>query len=450
MKKYLWIGLILFCAVDLVSCGDSEKSSPTYKDGDACDTNTFHVTCDESHIVTCNNDSIQLIDCAERSTDSQAVCVEFSHAGEAEVCDEEDEDCTNSDQPVPSTIACISPEEECTSENDIQVRCEKSYTGYTYLRSYKCEKTTDGKLFYHHVSYEKCYDGYGVCSNSGECLEPVACETGYTTHCEGDTLYRCNKNRLFTSDCTSYPSPHTCSVIEDTPKCLDPENACQTEGEEIVTRCNAKTGKESISICTRAENGNLYYNPAGTRTCLSGCNDSGTACKQMPCSQLNDTKQNCRLQSMTMTYIDTYTCQEQNGEKVFVLSSSDKCDNGHGTCSDDGQCVPAASCEKSSFSPKCENGAAVNCTSSQIRLKHCEISSTSPICAVVNNSADCFSESDICTTEGEEIVTRCSDKTNKESVSKCTRGSDGKLYYVSNGQRACSTRCNEEGTACAK
>ena len=450
MDKKIGLFVALLCASWMVSCGDSSNNSS--REGEACDTKSFELSCEGDNLLYCSQNVINIQNCtAFTARDGNTeTCVSFNRSDNSDICDEDDESCASDLLNKYDAVSCISVAEQCTVENDVQVRCEKAASGMTYLRSYKCERTLDGRLFYHRVSSEKCYDGYGVCSSNGECTEPVACEDGYVTHCDGNTLYKCNKNRLLSSDCTSYSTPHTCSIIDDTPQCLDPKKACDKEGDEIVTSCIVKSGKEQISVCMRAENGNLYYQSAGARNCLSGCNEEGTACKVDTCSETYTVRHKCRIQGTSTTYIDTYTCTEKNGEKVYVLSASDKCDEGHGTCSEDDQCVPAEDCVASSFESRCTDGAAVNCTSKKVRYNHCELSSNSPICAVVNDKASCFSESDRCQDEGNEIVTRCNANTNKEIIKKCMAGSDGYLYYVSGGSRACANGCNAEGTACAE
>ena len=444
MKK-LGLGLLLLGAVWMTSCGDSgsDKTDASDRAGEPCDEKTFEQTCEGNDLIVCLKDRINVVNCS-------VTCASFAQPMQAESCDEEDEDCTSNNQENLTTAGCFSDEKKCSVENDVLVQCEKSAAGITNLRSYRCEKATDGLLFYRYVSSEKCHDGYGVCSSDGKCLEPVACEDGYETHCDGNILKTCNKNRLRTSDCESYSKPRVCSVLNETPQCLNPEKECSNEGEEIVTSCNASTGKESLSVCTRAENGKLYYHPEGSRLCLSGCNAEATACKPASCTNVGETQEKCRIQGISITYVDTYTCTEKDGAKVFTLTSSDKCDDGHGTCSDSGQCIPAEDCDTKSFTSKCENGIAVNCTAKKVRYNHCNLSTSSTICAVVNDKASCYSNSDICSTEGEEIVSLCNAKTNKESLKKCTQGSDGNLYYVSNGTRECPNGCNSEGTKCAE
>ena len=464
MKKRLGLLLSLLCAFGMTSCGDSgtdkgdsgtDKTDVSAQVGEACDSSTFDQTCEGNRLRHCLNHIVAIDDCATLVSED-ASCVTFAKPATPETCDEEDEECISNSQSTSGQSTCKSSENQCSVENEIQVLCKKSAMGMTYLHSYRCDKANDGRLFYRHVSQEKCHDGYGVCSPDNKCLDPVPCEDGYETHCDGNILKKCKKNRLLTSDCSSYSTPRVCSVIDETPKCLSSKKECTNEGEEIVTSCNVNTGKEFISVCTRAENGKLYYESAGSRLCLSGCNEEATACKAASCTSIGETQEKCRLQGTSTTYIDTYTCTEKDGAKVLVLTSSDKCDNGHGTCSEDDQCIPAEDCETKSFESRCDDSTAVNCTSKKIRYNHCDLATTPKICAVVNDKASCFSaDSDLCSAaaEGTEIVTNCIaniNKTNvdKEFLKKCTKAKDGNFYYVSSGSRECPNGCNAEGTKC--
>ena len=457
MNKRLCLGLSIVCALWMTSCGDSgsdKGDSGTDKIdvqvGEACDANTFAQTCDGNRLIYCRNDKVAIDDCATLVSDG-GLCVTFAQPETSVPCDEEDEECISNNQSISGKSTCISAAKECTVENDIQVQCKKGAAGMTFMHSYQCIKAEDGRLFYRHVSQEKCHDGYGVCSPDNKCLEPVFCEDGFETHCEGDILKKCNKNRLMTSDCTTYNTPRVCSVIDETPKCLSPQKECTQEGEEIVTSCNTKTGKEFISVCMRAENGKLYYESSGSRLCLSGCNEDATACRPASCTNVGEKQEKCRLQGTSAAYVDTYTCTEKDGAKVLVLTSTDKCDNGHGTCSEDGKCIPAEDCETKSFESRCDDSVAVNCTAKKVRYNHCDLATTPKICAVVNDKASCFSaDSDLCSeaAEGEEIVTNCNAKLSREFHKKCTKAKDGNFYYVSAGSRECTNGCNAEGTKC--
>ncbi len=452
MRNAVKLGLWLMCAIWMTACDDSDSSSVANREGETCDSNAFEMTCDGDKVAYCSKNVIRVYNCAEKpdADGKSKTCAAFAQPQKAETCDEEDEDCILNNTSAPDDINCISTAESCTVENDVQQRCETSATGVTYLRSYRCEKAKDGRMFYRRVSNDKCYDGYGVCSSDGKCLEPVHCDDGYETHCEGDLLKKCIKNKLRISNCAAYSTPRVCSFVDDDPPtCLSPTKECTKEGDEIVTSCSAKLGKEYISVCAQADNGKLYYHSAGSRVCLSGCDDDGKACKAAACSQVGATQEKCRLQGTSTTYIDTYTCTEKDGAKIFVLNATEKCDSGYGTCSNTGQCVPAEDCDSKSFESKCENGVAINCTNKKVRYTHCEESLSSNYCAVVNGKASCYSDADMCKTENEEIVTKCIAKTGKESLKKCSRGSDGNLYYVSAGTRTCENGCNEDATKCA-
>ena len=445
--------IALLCSVCILSCDDSEKNKTNHSHaGEACDFNSFIPVCEGDNLIYCSNEMTTVKNCADSmaADGSPRTCASFNHLKNDNTCDEDLDECPNIAQ-LYKNVDCISLARQCQVEDETWTTCQKTASGITYLRTYKCTRSSDGRLFYPQQweSSEKCYDGYGVCSEDGQCKEPISCIDGYETHCEGNTLYKCNKNRLLSSDCTSYTIARVCSVIDETPRCLSPEKACESEGHELVDSCNTKIGKEAISTCKRAENGNLYYISSGTRTCLNGCNQEASACQAVKCDEIGSEVQKCRIQGTSTTYTDTYKCTEINGEKLFVLDRTDKCDDGHGTCSEDDQCIPAEDCVAAEFTPKCENGTAVNCTSKKVRYNHCELSSNTPICAVVNDKATCFSESDLCSNEGDEIVTRCNSKTGKETVKKCMMGGDGNLYYANGGTRACPNGCNADESACA-
>ncbi|MBO4351417.1 MAG: hypothetical protein J6A01_10795 [Proteobacteria bacterium] len=443
MKKRFGLCFALLCVFGMTSCDDSgsDKAGGSYQDGAPCDTSTFEQTCEGNVLIVCYNSKIERVNCS-------GTCASFAQPAKPESCDEEDEDCKA--QQSLGNSSCFASSKYCSVENEVVVRCETAPAGITRMVTYQCQKSLDGRMFYRWLSSEQCYNGYGVCSADNKCLEPIVCENGYETHCEGNILKKCNKNRLRASDCASYTTPRVCSVIDEVPQCLSPEDECTTEGEEIVTGCIANSGKERLSVCTRAENGKLYYNSAGTRLCQGGCNEDATACKPVSCPVIGAIQKKCRLQGTSITYEDTYTCTERDGASVFVLTASEKCDNGHGTCSEDGQCIPAENCETKSFESRCDDSTAVNCTSKKVRYNHCDLASTPKICAVVDDKAKCFSDSEICSAglEDQILISSCNATYNKEFLKKCTKAKDGNFYYVSAGSRECANGCNAEGTRC--
>lgn len=441
MNYKLCLGL--FCLAStfaLSACDDAASSDVSDLVGKPCDTKTFKWTCADDAILHCGQDGkTTLGKCGDKT------CVEFLNSTTS-TCDEDDEDCQDSSI---DSASCIEKSEQCSKEGDIQNRCEKSTSGSTYNREYTCEKTKDGRMFYHRTNNSQCYDGYGVCSEDNKCLEPEKCSTN-GKHCDGNILVTCNANRLKTADCSAYSPARTCTTIDETSRCMSDKDICTEEGEEIVTSCNAKTNKEYIKVCTRAENGKLYYISDGNRACTDGCNEDNTACAQAACSDLNSTIDKCRIQGTATSYIDTYTCiEDAQGKKALKLTSTEKCDGGSGTCSDSGECIPAETCESKSFEPRCEGTVALTCSSKKVKRYYCDLYSSPHHCVVVDEKARCLEEADECTDEGELIITRCNTSTNKISLSTCMAGSDGKFYYISSGTRACPNGCNAEGTDCA-
>lgn len=445
MKKTLC--MCMFCiagALCLSACDDSSASDTSDVEGKSCDSKTFQTTCAREEVLYCSKTGITKLSKCNPYSETE-ICVEFYSASKIE-CDENDEDCQseNSNQ----TISCIEKSEQCDSEGETKSICETSLSGSTSVNEYKCEKTKDGRLFYHKTGSSKCYDGYGVCADN-TCYEPIPCSPN-GKHCEGDTLVTCSSGRLRKADCSAYSDPRICTTIDETPRCMDKDDLCQKEGEEIVTKCNANTNKELIDICTRAENGKLYYISGTSRACSNGCNEDNSACAQETCTELGSTVSKCRIQGTATAYTDTYTCVEDaQGKKILKLTSTEKCDDGSGTCSETGECIPAETCEKKSFTSRCEGNVALTCALKKVKRYYCDLYSSPSTCAVVDDTAKCFAAEDVCTTEGEEIITRCSTSSNKIFLSKCTTGSDGKLYYISAGSRECPNGCNAEGTDCA-
>lgn len=193
--------------------------------------------------------------------------------------------------------------------------------------------------------------------------------------------------------------------------CISTANRCTVE-HETIERCEkANSGYTYLRTyqCTKAKDGRLFYQRTSSSQCYDGY-----------------------------------------GEKLFILTSSEKCYGGYGTCSEDGECLPARHCDRKDFKSECQNGAAVTCVQDKIRYRHCEMLTAFPICAVVKDNASCYSESDRCQTEGEEIVTRCNASTGKETLKKCTKSSEGDLFYVSAGSRACPNGCTPDGTKYAE
>ena len=438
-KKLLYIIMLSVFATLSLSC-DGETDVSTEKLGDSCDSNKYIPNCQGTQIWHCSKNIITAIDC-------DGLCIAFPSEL---TCSDNSEQCiTDKIYETQNRISCMSDEDKSTTKDEKIQRCEKANSGSTYIRTYQCAQpeNTD-QLYYKRIESQSCYGGYGTCSESNECSEPVYCADNYVDHCKDNVMSLCNKNRLKEADCSAYSTPHQCKMVDATPDCLDDEDKCTVEGEEVVTHCNDKTNKESVKRCTATDDGSLYYMSASARNCPKGCNEEGTACAASSCDTLNATMTKCRETSST-TYQDIFVCKEVNGQKIWELKESEKCDDGKGTCSSDGACVPAESCTTSEFDSRCENNIALTCSAKKVKHERCDLYSTPRTCDVVDGKADCFDEDALCTTEGEEIVSSCNQTTKKEMLKICTKSASGKLYYVSGGTRECPKGCNAKGTACA-
>lgn len=440
-QKFLYIVALSALTILSFGCDENTGNDSAGKLGDSCDSNRYIPHCEGSQILHCSKGIVKAKDC-------DGLCVSFP--SELTCSDDSAECIQDKIEETQSRLACLSDEEKCSTENETIQRCEKSNSGSTNIKTYQCTQTENSKqMYYKRVDSQSCYGGYGTCSESGECLEPIYCDDNYMDRCKGNIMSLCNKNRLKEADCNAYSSPHQCKMVDSTPDCLSDEDKCSTEGEEIVTSCNSKTGKENYKRCTATDDGSLYYMSEPARICPSGCNEEGTACASLPCDTLNEIMTKCRETSNT-TYHDIYTCTEIDGQKSWTLTKSEKCDDGKGTCSSDGACVPAEACVSAEFESRCENNTALTCSAKKIRHLRCDLYSTPKTCDVVNDKANCYDEDDICSKEGEEIVSSCNQVSGKERVKVCTKSKNGKLYYISGDSRNCPNGCNAEGTACAE
>lgn len=446
MKKTFASILCIIASLALDACEDSSASKIENQIGKPCNIKTFTMTCVDGDVLYCDPDgTIQLSEC--HSSDSNKTCVTFDKKQSLEECNDEDDDCDATSSI--SAITCVDKANQCSQEGETITRCEKTpSSGSTYIREYTCEKTREGDLYYRQSDSTPCYGGYGVCNAKGTCDKPIHCETD-AKYCDGNHLITCNANRQKIADCSAYTTPNVCTVIDGNAKCISEKEICNKEGEEKVTSCSTNTNKEHYKICHKAENGKLYYISEGSRACLDGCNEDKSACAPVACQDLNETVTQCRLQNGSTTYIDTYTCQANaSGQKQLVLTQSDKCDNGYGSCSETGECIPAEACESKTFTSRCEDNVALTCVGKKIKHTYCENQSTPATCAVINGKASCYEEADKCTTPGEEIIVRCNASSGKLSLSICTESADGQYYYISFGTRACENGCNATGTNC--
>ena len=439
MKK-LFIGMPLVFAV-LSSYAWNECLAESV--GDACNPESFKTACIGEDVLFCDVDkTIKKFDCG--SKDKSKTCAIFSTPPDQSKCEEIMDEC-----PIGyfhATDSCVKKSDKCKTEGDSVTRCEKQLSGFTRIFSYQCEKTESGKLFYHRGKGTKCYDGYGVCSKDGKsCLEPPKCNDS-GSHCEGNVLVTCHSERQKTSDCSAYNPPKTCVSSGKRATCMSEKDSCSTEGEELVVHCHHDT--EFVKTCTKMDNGKLYYSSIGHgRPCLNGCDKDGKACESLPCTEVNTTVQRCRTQGRgNFTRVDTYQCVEEGGKKILKQISTEACDNGRGTCSPDGKCIPAESCNHKTYKAHCDGNIGYACSGKKIDNTNCNAYNTHHSCIVVKNKIRCVEDSDACTKEGEEIITNCINNT--EQIKICTRAEDGKLYYLPGNRRFCKNYCNSDNSAC--
>ena len=421
--------------ITLQGCDDHEQTQEEL--GKPCHGDTYQPKCVGNQIFYCDH--------VVKASACDGVCVEFhSHKN----CETENGECLETT--ASTTPSCKTDEDKCSIENETKKGCVKSISGSTSVKTFRCEKpVSTEQLYYRSIESESCYEGYGVCTEAGECTEPVYCADDYVAHCKDNISYTCHQNRLREADCGAYSSPHQCKMVDGDAECLADDDKCTKEGEERIVSCNASSQKEFVDVCTAVEDGSLYYIREGSRNCMSGCNTEGTACAAASCDTVGAEMKKCR-ESTSTTYEDIYTCNDVDGEKQWVLKENAKCDNGKGTCDADGNCVPAETCVKTEFDSRCDHNIALTCSGKKVKREQCSLYSTPRTCEVIDDTADCYDADDVCTNEGQEIVERCVQTTGKERLLVCKKAESGKLYYVSNGTRDCPKGCNAEGTACAE
>ena len=433
----------VFAMLSVNACDNAEPSPMEDVVGQSCTIDSFLTKCIGNDVLYCDRDgTTKLSQCDTK------ICVEMSVTEPDVDCEEDDEECQLSHI---SSAVCMDKSEQCSKEGDVRARCEKLLSGATYSREYKCEMTNNGRLVYRRTKSVPCYDGYGVCSENGECLNPQTCDLD-ELRCDGNMLVICDDNRLKTSDCSAYSPARTCMLVDESPKCVNENDICTQEGKEIITSCSPKNNKEYVKICSRASDGNLYYVTGASRTCSDGCNEDNSACAEPACTVIDSEIQKCLMDENSISYVVTYICKPcpaANGMNILKRIATEECDGGFGICSDNGECIPAEECDAESYISRCDGNTALTCVNNKVRHSYCDRYDSPAICAVVANKAQCFEETDVCHVEGKMIATSCDESTKQISISKCTASADGKYYYVSSGFRNCPNGCNEKGTNCA-
>ncbi len=440
MKKFC---MLLLC-FGIISCDDNSSTSSSKEGselpeevGSACTTSEYVVKCVGDTALSCKKEVVSAVDCSQIS-DLEGNALSCIIVNKRSSCDLEDGECEDVEQ---RTFDCVSKANKCSREGESYTQCETSSRGVSRNVTYSCTKAADGSLYIRESSSEKCYDGYGVCNGVGECTAPKTCS--YENYCKGDVLYTCQKGLERIIDCSA--SSESCALIGNEAACRSTKKECNQEGEEVVVSCTNQ-GNEVIEICTKASNGKMYYVRSGTRKCLSGCNAEKTACEATAC-EAGEIRDVCR-EGYTSASIDHYACHEHDGVQSFSLVGTEACVEGY--CSEQGECVSAPECQAKSFVSRCEGNTALKCVQSKEKAYRCDLSNSSNICDVVDGTATCYGESDICLVEGEEKVSSCNSEHSKEYLRVCKKAESGRLYWQANGNRDCPKGCNADKTACAE
>ncbi len=196
--------MLLFMSLLLVACDENKTEGIPEETGKSCISSQYQRHCDGNYLLSCDVNSVRADNCPELV--ENGVCATFKEAIESVSDDCIDESC--SDMTVASSATCVSKDKACSQEGESLTTCETMTNGISYIRKYICSKTEDGYLYYRRTESEKCHDGYGVCSSSGECKPPIECE--YKTHCDNDILYRCDDGKTRIDRCAEYPEKHIC------------------------------------------------------------------------------------------------------------------------------------------------------------------------------------------------------------------------------------------------
>lgn len=322
--------ILLFC-----SLAEAKPERIKGQEGDSCNKDTFIDSCDGSKLLRCENNTVKAIDCSELTMSGLArICVEFEN-GPANsffkaLCMKEEDRCykenetivreeminsrktikttyrcektTNGDffyrsttaderyekfhnRPEPKPAASKSSENElgihggesCDKENMLFEFCEMNSFGQALEVIYRCERSKNGDVLHlRRHSQAPCNNGSGTCSADGKCVPGERCDpNSYVAHCDGNETFNCNNLIITHRKC---PGKTSCIVIDHKAECILAEKkSCQKEGEIVPTRC--RNNREFYNECKKADDGKLYYLPAGNKKCSNGCDDNQVACK---------------------------------------------------------------------------------------------------------------------------------------------------------------------------
>lgn len=432
--------IIVFSLLGCCAFSECLADEVSYTAGQACDSKRFDPQCEQNHTVVCRNNKIHKLDCKDSMCAKvvQETSVDCNHDA-GEMCN------FTSSKKNKSVVLCVDVKEPCKQSGDTIQTCVKKQKGFTWIHKYQCIKNKGTDFYLNQIQSTKCHDGFGVCGENGECLQPKACEKP-ETYCEDDNLHTCIKNKLLIEECAEKKSPEICAVIDEKARCIQERDACTTEGETMVSSCNKRNMTEHLKICKRANNGKLYYVQNGERRCIDKCNEKNKACAEERCTQVGETKQVCQKRGYEHG-IDIYTCVQNNYSKIYQFTKSYACGMNE-VCDDIKGCVPSETCSPKTFVSHCDGDVLITCHNARVTRTSCFSLTESGECAVINNTANCYNMDDMCLIEGETITKACNRKKNELIQKKCMRAENGKLYYAPQPPKPCKNGCNAEGTDC--
>lgn len=449
LKALVLLFIPMFCMISTAHAEPTPSKETLAQLGKPCDKTTFVPYCDSDILVQCMNHKITATNCLTHRN-GKAVCADFTNATPAP-CAPDDIRCKL--QSRRDEAACVPESLVCQDENTSYTECETNTSGRTSIHTYTCEKSQNGRLVFHKTAKEMCHEGYGVCSEDGKCTPPIPCTLNYESNCNNNIASNCVKRKLVQTDCNRGPHIQSCVLMDGKAKCMSSNKTCDKEGEITIKRC--RENKESYSVCTRTDTNTLYNTP-DTRPCFDGCLKDGSACNPVPCDKEGETIQICRNKSNKLSSAtnNTYRCTSVNGTRQWIFESESKCDNGMGTCSEDGQCIPAESCNNQSFEPRCENNVAFKCINDSVKKIDCSQFQTPKYCYTTDRSAACSDVELVCQTEGQILTNGCmATKSGDKAWERqfiCVSDGPGKLKPTFYTQARCDKGCNAEKTGCAK
>lgn len=449
LKAIVLLSIPMFCMISTAHADPTPSKETLAQLGKPCDKTTFIPYCDNDILVRCANHKITATNCLTHIK-GKSVCADFKNAT-PDFCDPGDIQCRV--QSKRDEAACVPENLVCQNENTSYTECETSASGRTSIHTYTCEKSKNGRLVFHQTAKEMCHKGYGVCSEDGKCTPPIPCTLNYESNCDNNIASNCVNRNLLQTNCSLSSPIQSCVLMDGKAKCISSNKTCNKEGEITIKRCHQN--KESYSVCTKTDT-NTLYSTTDTRPCFDGCLKDGSACKPVPCDKEGEMLQICQNKNdkSSSATNNTYRCTSVNGKRQWIFESASKCDNGMGTCSEDGKCIPAESCDKQSFEPRCENNVAFQCVRDSVKKTDCSQSKTPKYCYATDRIAACSDVELVCKTEGQILTNKCMQNKSADKAWEqqfiCVSDGPGKLKPIYYNKARCDKGCNAEKTGCAK